>query len=84
MQIFIKYHDYDLWKIISSEDFIPTLQKGDKVEPKSRSEYTKEEVERAAKIMELWIFYFMIWIQMNLIVCLYVIQLETLGHFGNY
>ena len=49
MQIFIKYHDYDLWKIISSEDFIPTLQKGDKVEPKLRLKYTKVETKKVVK-----------------------------------
>jgi len=36
MQIFIKDHDYDLWKTISNGDFIPTMMEGDKIVPKPR------------------------------------------------
>ena len=49
MQIFIKDHDYEVWEIISDGVFIPTLKQEDKVDPKSRSEYTKAKAERVAK-----------------------------------
>jgi len=49
MYIFIKDHDYDVWKIISNRDFLRTSKKGDKVKLKLRSEDTKAEAERVVK-----------------------------------
>jgi len=48
MQIFIKDHDYDILKITSNGDFIPTLKKGNKVNAELRSKCNKGRAKRVA------------------------------------
>ena len=49
MQIFIKDHDYELWKIISKGNVVPVVKEGRKIASKSISHFTHEETENVPK-----------------------------------